>query len=293
MRKVLCLFFLLCLLFLFSRTGRGFTIARIASDISAACDVSQPLSEKERRELLEAFSEPLHYLGSGTQCYAFSSTSGQYVLKFFKMKHLLPKRWLPILPLSFWKKHRFKEIEQKQINREELFTSYKIAYEHFRQESALVALHLSKTCDWHLPVTLIDKRGKAHCINLDDFEFVVQKKAERLGDYLDTLLEKQERKQAFALIRSLLAQILLQCKKGFVDNDSGIFSNYGVIHGEVVHFDSGRFKAEPEACSALFCKGMLERARQRIAVRLKEKDPELLGEVEELVRRMSDGCGEE
>jgi hypothetical protein len=272
-----------CVALFFSRPDRGFAIGRIASDLPISTEWPSDISEKQYKELTKAFREPLRALGSGAQCYAFSSACDQYVLKFFKMKHLLPKKWLPVLPLAKWREYRTKKVQQKEKNRKELFNSYKIAYDHFRDESALVAIHLSKTTNWHLPVTLIDKRGRAHHLNLDDFEFVVQRKAERLGDYLSGLLQEKKRDEVLETIRSLLEQIVLQCQKGFFDTDSGIFANYGVIEGKVVHFDSGRLKAEPEAASHSFCEGMLERAKERIAIWLQKREPELLREMEGLV----------
>ena len=61
-----------------------------------------PLAELERAQIINILSQNYSYLGKGAQSYAFRSQDGQYVLKFFKFKHLKPnvlEQYLPNISL--------------------------------------------------------------------------------------------------------------------------------------------------------------------------------------------------
>ena len=145
---------------------KGFTLSKVTSSYGAdpRWDVENDLSPSELAALLQG---PYTYLGSGNHTYAFMSRDEKTVIKFFKQKHM---RVQSLFLSSETKLRRAKE-------RLESFSSYLLAYEKLRDETGLLYLHLNPTHHLHQTVTLIDQHGKEHRVNLDEMEFLIQKKA--------------------------------------------------------------------------------------------------------------------
>ncbi len=268
---------------LLNKRERGFTLDKISSKLALGAEWVNALSDKDRDRLNEIFSQPLSYLGCGAQCYAFISADGNYVVKFFKMKHLLPKKWLLYFPLPGLEKYRVRKVNQRILRQKELFSGYKMAYRHLKDETGLFFVHLKKTDDLDIQATLIDKNKNAHTLNLDSYEFIVQRKAQLIHEHISQLMEEGNRPKAKAAIFALLDQVVSQCKRGFVDSDSGISHNYGFVGDQVVHFDVGRLVQDENAKKPAF----YQREAIRVAVKLErwlsEFYPELLPDLEECI----------
>lgn len=125
---------------------RGFSINKISSKLpyNEMWDTQSLTSDEKEKLRKEILSQPFYYLSSGTQCYAFVSQDGKYVIKFFKMHKILPKKWLKDVPFSFFEKYRWESIAKKQNGSLNIFKSFKDAYEQLREESGLIYLHLNK-----------------------------------------------------------------------------------------------------------------------------------------------------
>jgi hypothetical protein len=212
----------------------GFSIDKITSRSAhnEICEV-ESLSEEQRKLLTEkVFPQKYYYLASGHQCYAFISEDREYVLKFFKMQHLFPKRWLNSFPL-FLKSGR----KSNQLCSERIFASYEDAYELLREETALLYIHLNKTNHLRSNVTLIDNKSKKYFLNLDSVEFIVQRRALKIYDRLDQLVQEENYEDLKACIQSFLQLIAIRCKKGFIDQNLSIRNNFGFIGNKAVQFD--------------------------------------------------------
>src|ERR1700722_4859365 len=97
------------------------------------------LSFEEKIHLASILSQKFHYLGKGAQSYVFSSADHQYVLKFFKFKHLKPNWLTDILPAIFpFVHYRDHEISRKQKKLHAVFAGYHLAYEIHKTQSALI-----------------------------------------------------------------------------------------------------------------------------------------------------------
>lgn len=283
----ICIFFAGLSTLLLSKKDRGFSIAKIASNLST--DWTAPLSDKDRDHLREICAQPFKYLGSGAQCYAFLSSDGNYVLKFFKMKHLLPKKWLLYFPLPGLEKYRLRKVNQRITRQKELFMSYQLAYQNLKEETGLFSVHLKKTNDLDLQVALIDKNGKKHMLNLDSFEFVFQKKSQLIHEHLSQLMKEKNREGAKTAIKTLLQEVVSQCKRGFVDKDSGISHNYGFVGDQVIHFDVGRLVQDPNAKKSVFYQQEAIRVATKLERWLSEFYPELIPDLEECIAPYKEG----
>lgn len=223
----------ICLLLVMTgcQRDKGFSLKKVSSKHlpSPEWDVASP------SEVLEKVTKmPYTYLGSGNHTYAFVSEDGQYVIKFFKQKHMRTKE----LFLSQ------KKIQRRIKEREDSFTSYKIAYEKLKEETGLVYLHLNKTSDLHLALTLIDQHGKSFQLNLDDMEFLIQKKATLAFDHLRFLIKEEKYDEANTAISSLLKVVAKRNQKGIYDRDLQFFKNFGFLDGEAIEIDIGEFRID-------------------------------------------------
>jgi len=217
----------------------GFGVHKIISKFSynSSWEI-EPVTDIQRELLREkVFSQTYYYLASGNHCYAFVSRDEQYILKFFKIRNLFPKDWLNTFPVSLLQFLGLKQESRNQLFSERIFASYKDAYEMFRKEAGLLYIHFNKTRDFKAKIKLIDNKGKAHLVDLDAVEFVVQRKAAKIYDYLGTLIRERKEEQLKLAVRSFLHLIAQRCEKGFVDHEIGIRNNFGFVDGEAVQFD--------------------------------------------------------
>ena len=203
-----------------------FSVERISSNLAPRAEWKVTLSDAEKQQLDTIFGQNYHYLASGTQSYAFLSEDGRYVLKFFRMKHLLPS-------FSDYLKGR---TQRRKENLTAIFNAHKLAYDELREESGLVFIHLNKTQDLQKTITIVDRLGREHLIDLDKFEFVVQERAELLFTRLKKLPPAEAREAAAAV----LALVRRRIEKGFADQDKAVSHNYGFVGDRPIHLDIGR-----------------------------------------------------
>lgn len=233
--KQILLLFLVVSLFAGCSRSKGFTLRKITSSYGAdpRWEVESDLSPKDLAALLQG---PYTYLGSGNHTYAFVSADEKTVIKFFKQKHMRVQA--PFLS-SETKLRRAKE-------RYESFSSYLLAYEKLRPETGLLYLHFNPTRYLHQTVTLIDQHGKKHRINLDDMEFLVQKKATLSFDHLSQLFSEGAYDKAISSICSLLHLVAKRNQMGIYDKDLQFYKNFGFIDNQAVEIDIGEFRVGQE-----------------------------------------------
>lgn len=220
-----------------------FRLSNISYELPYNEEWQTPLPEGEQREALEGIlSQKFTYLGKGAQSYAFGSQDGKYVLKFFKFKHIRPTFLINMLPPF----SPFKEMKEQKINKKAgkvygIFKSYKIAYDHDKDNTQLIYIHLNKTKDLDLSATIVDKLGLNYHLDLDDVVFILQKRGVTLRDKLALSLNQGNVAQAAIDIRAILAMYLSEYKNGIYDRDHGVPQNSGFIADVPFHLDPGKF----------------------------------------------------
>src|SRR5262249_40401492 len=144
------------------------------------------------------------YLGRGFQCYAFLSQDGNYVLKFLRHQRLREPAAFDFLPdISFIKRFKERKLEERKKRLRYLFRSFKVAYEHIPEETALLYVHLNKTVKRHPQVTIVDRCQNQYQVALDDVEFVVQRRAFLIKPTLTQLMQEGKLDQAEARIAQI------------------------------------------------------------------------------------------
>ena len=232
---------------LYYQVTGGFTEGNIASNYSydPRWDVA-PLTPEKKDEVQTILSQPFHYLGKGCQSYVFVSEDGHYVIKFFKYQRFRPQAWLDYLTfLPYVEDYRLRKIAKKKNKLENVYSSWKIAYEKLQPETGVIYVHLNKSDDWKLSLLAYDKMGLTHHLDIDEHEFLVQKRAEMLCPTIDRLMAEGKSTEAQLLLDRLLAMILSEYNRGYADNDHALMQNTGVYNGYPVHIDVGQFIYNP------------------------------------------------
>ena len=205
-----------------------------------------PLSQSEQVELEEAFDQPYTYFGCGGQSYAFFSADGKYVIKFFKQRLFRPSWLLNHLPLpKFLHRYREKRNWKRLDKYARDYFSYKVSSEDLREQTSVLYSHLNRTTHLNKEIKITDRLGISHNLNLDHFDFVVQRRAERVYDRIERLMHEGKQEEAKRCIQQIFSLISTRSLKGYRDRDPNIRTNCGFIEDLAVKIDVGRFVIDP------------------------------------------------
>lgn len=226
MRKFLFLP-LLCLLCYFPLTyflADRFTPSHIASSRQFA-ESSIPVTQ----EVLAALSQKYHYLGSGSQTYAFVSEDARYVIKFFKHQRYRIASWLTALPLPAHLKEIYqRKALQKEEKLQNHLTSCRLAFQELQEETALLYLHLGKEPLLNKRVVFEDKLHRSFTLALDNYDFQLQRKVKPLPPT----------QEGFEAAVALLERVF---EKGIAQTDCAFQKNIGMSGSQAVFIDTGSF----------------------------------------------------
>lgn len=267
----------------------GFWVSNITSDF--AYDPrwqTRPLTSAEEQNVHAILNQKFTYLGKGCQAYVFQSADGKYVLKFFKYQRYRIKPWVEWFSfIPFVEKYKQERLAHKKAKLERFFNGWEVAFDELQPETGLVYVHLNKTQNFNQTVTIADKLGIEHAVDLDRVEFLIQKKAVMFTDEISRMMKNGQEVQAKALVLAFINQLLSEYNRGLVDNDHAIMQNTGVIEGKPIHIDVGQFSRNPEIKYAALWKQDLFNKTYRFRIWLKERYPSLStfvdAKVEELI----------
>lgn len=197
----------------------------------------------------EVLQQSFHFLGSGVQCYAFLSEDQTTVLKIFKHYHLWPNssilKKIPLpQPLNHWKNIA---LEKRAKRIDKIFASALIAYNNLPDKTGTFFLNLNPTGTSYPNITIYDKIGVRHSLDLNKTPFLLQKKADLIFSYLEN-----HPKETKGIIDSLFHCLRNRCYLGITNHDPIVHKNFGVIAGEVIEFDIGSFEQLPLADNSLY-----------------------------------------
>lgn len=197
----------------------------------------------ETKKIIDgALNQPYHYLGKGCQSYVFASEDGRYVIKFLKYQRFRPQQWIKLFSfIPSVENYRLGKIAKKKEKLEGVFTSWMIAYQDLQPETGVVYIHLNKNDEFENELVVQDKIGLTHSLNLNQTEFLLQRRAEMLCPTISSLMEKNDQKAAELILVKLLDMLVSENKRGFADNDHALMQNTGVLDGNPVHVDVGQF----------------------------------------------------
>lgn len=224
--------------YVYHNKALSFSVARITSDFSCHPQWDTgPLTPDERQNLDQILSQPFHYLGAGSQSYAFVSEDGKTVIKFFRMKH-------QIFHLKdLWTHDRS---EERRKNLLSIYDSHMLAYRKMKEDAGLIYLHLNKTDHLHKKIKLIDRLHRTHKVDLDQVEFVLQERAELIFSRLKKFLEQNDREGLNTALTNIMHLIQRRIDKGIADHDKAVTHNFGFVGDRAIQIDIGRIYEESE-----------------------------------------------
>lgn len=260
----------------------GFTLAKITSSLSFNPHwVTPSLELEEQRQLAAALDQEYTYLGAGGQCFAFVSADDKYVIKFFKFFRRKAPFYADFPMPSSLKQKVEQKVKKRQEKLERDFRSYKLAIEDLKDDTGLIFAHLNKTKNLRKDLPIIDKAGRKFTLNLDEREFIVQKKADLIYPHIKALMASGETEKAKTLIKNLLTLLIKRSEMGIFDEDARIHRNFGCIGEEVILIDAGRLRKDPSITDPQKYMRDIHQITERFIVWLGENYPELKISLEE------------
>lgn len=268
----------------------GFQLFKIKSELTYHPEWQVSHTESEIEAARAALDQPYYYLAKGAQSYVFISKDQQYVLKFFRQHHLRPSIFVRLLPpFGDYKTKIEAKIARKNQEMQTDFNSYKIAYDHLKEETGLVYVHLNKGTELGTKINVIDKLNIAHPLDMDKMEFLLQKKAALLYDEVDQLIKEEQMGSLKLLLKDLVEVIKKRCKLGIFDKDPDLNTNFGVIDHKPIQIDVGRFRwNETEKEPSIYQKELFK-ITEDLRHRIEKTHPEVSKYLESLIDRIENG----
>lgn len=214
----------------------GFQIYKISSSYPLSQEWTTPYPN-DAKLIKDVLAQPFYYLTKGSQSFVFLSHDQKYVIKLIRYNHMKPNLWVQITS-----KQKCERLNQKL---KQDLTSYKLAYEMLKKETALIFLHLNQTNYLHQKLTIVDKLGIEHTLDLDKTDFILQKRVQPFYPYLKQLMDENKENDAKALISHLISLLAYQYKKGIINTDVDLFKNFGCLDNQAVELDIGSLRQEP------------------------------------------------
>lgn len=247
----------------------GFQLTKIQNNIFAVHEVYAHDGEGEAKQLL---SQPFTYLARGKQSFVFLSQDGKSVLKLLN-NHYQKRIWtLGMLPQFAWQKQKLAYFQKKM---QMTCQSYQLVFDDLQKETGLLFLHLDKTSHLKQKVTIIDKLGIAHQVDLDTTGFILQKRATLAYPQFEAWIEKGDLLAAKQGIASLLTLLNTRLEKGLNDRDPLIRTNIGFINGKAYFLDLGPFSKNVQPKPAELAQAEIRKITHSLRAWLAEREPEL------------------
>jgi hypothetical protein len=173
------------------------------------------------------------FLGKGRQSFAFVSSDGKTVLKFFN-KNYFQMPWYTFLLSNTEAEKKKRDLRKKYFSE-----GYLIAEKYLPEQTGLLYVHYGSTKN--LPkVCVKDQANRNFTIDLNHVTFILQRKGEPFFSSLEKLYETEGKSPFFAAIDQYLDLIRLRISLGIADGDHDIEHNYGLLDGKPFHLDPGR-----------------------------------------------------
>lgn len=225
----------------------GFSVHRITHFVPSPSPFNEIIlcDREARKEIDQALLQDFHYLDSGSQCFVFLSSDGQYVLKFFKHHRwrlsFFEQVWLS-LPLC-------KELKEKKLNKKhnshvDTYKSYCTSFEKFRKKTGLLLINLSTKGKEFPVVTIQDRLYRRHKIPLNNYTFLLQRRVTPMTQYVAECgrdIEKIRR-----LIIEYINLVEERARLGYLNKDPSFARNFGVFNDSLVEIDIGGCFQDPK-----------------------------------------------
>lgn len=225
--------------------GEGFRLYKIQSKPPYEERWDTPHTQEDLDLAKTALQQKFQYLGHGFQCYAFVSQDDKYVLKFFRHQRLrLPDFVLAIPSLPFFEQWRKTKTLSLSRRKEYLLRSCKTSWNLARDETQLLMVHLNTTKSLFPTVSIVDPLGNTYALPLDDYQFMLQRKARHVKPTIAELMHNGDIPGAKARIDQIFDLFVLCARKGIQDTDGALIrkNNLGFFGDRAIYIDGGKLQ---------------------------------------------------
>lgn len=194
-------------------------------------------------ELESILSQSFTFIGSGNQAYAFESQDQKSVLKLFKFHTLQgfdPYDLVPGFFQSFHDNHA--KDRKKKVDR--LLNGLVLAENYNRKNSGILYIHFPPSPLFLEKVSVRDRAGRTHLLDLDHYVFVLQQKAVPLGETLKEHFDRGDVQGAVTKLFALYQMIAQDLKAGLYDQDHNVISNTGFVLDSPIRIDFGKLSLQ-------------------------------------------------
>jgi hypothetical protein len=129
---------------------------------------------------------------------------------------------------------------------------------------------------------LVDKLGIHHPLSLDNYEFLIQKRASLLYTALNQMIEENKLSDAKETLSNLVKLLSHVAKVGIADKDPDLMTNFGVIGTEPIQIDVGRFSPRDQKLDKNEIIRITDRLNQYLMTRCPELQQHLKTQIEQL-----------
>ncbi len=266
------------------RQNDGFSLRHIQSTMTFNPKYPQiELTDLDQKHLDEAINQNYSYLGRGGQCFVFISEDDRYVIKFFKHNKRRPRFYSSWPAPEFLQKWINKKNEKRKKKQKLDFDSYYMGMTELKEQTGMVWAHLNKTKNLQKQIVITDKMGRRFQIDLDNYEFLIQKKAEKIHDRISFLMKNQQESKARSLIHHLIESLIIRSKKSIIDDDPILDKNFGCIDDKALFIDVGRFRKNHHISSPLVYIKDIYRITAAFRKWLEQEYPQLTKDLEETI----------
>lgn len=216
------------------RHSKGFATDKVSAASKKRGAIDELLvTEDEKKEINTLLDQPFFFLGKGRQCYAFVSADGQYVLKLIQHRRFNIKN-----------NFNMQKAKAKKEKFQRLLTSFYLAKRDVPDETGVVFVHIKKTQAEYKNVTILDQRGNLFTVDLDDVQFIIQKKASLLKPTIVLLMHQGKVKEAKKRINEIFNLLISCAKKGVEDTDGALIrnNNLGFLENSAIYIDTGKLE---------------------------------------------------
>lgn len=195
------------------------------------------------------FSQPFYFLGKGKQCIAYESEDGAFVVKLLLQKSIALKPRFANLP-DFFPFTLLKEYKANmRLSRKKLlFESLSLSYQRLFEETGTLFVHLNPTVNLFGTMRFMDSQDNPGLVNLDQMQFVVQKKARLLKPVITQCMWQGDIEGAKKRIDQVFTLLFDCAKKGVFDIDTALFrnNNIGLLQDRAIYIDTGKLRYMPD-----------------------------------------------
>ena len=212
--------------FAVERLTRNFKLLKFSLPLPSRKDAAFLDSNNSSEDLNAILCQKFYFLNKGLQSYVFVSADNKYVIKFILGENRI---------------FSSQNIRARKLQKiEKLFSSFELAFNEAKKETALIYLHLSETKNL-LPEILIQTPTKQNVyISLDRSRFAIQKKVSLLKETFKQCSNQEE--ELKKRIDSFLVLIRNRASKGLYNRDPNIGRNFGFLDQEAIELDFGGYE---------------------------------------------------